>query len=682
MAIKQLSIIRESTDWLVWRGVDAVSHKRFTIKQVNPKANQPEYLSEQLRAECTFFENLSHPGVLSQPQWEENGPRILFEDTQGSLAQLLEQHGSFTAEHVANVLLQCAEALEYLHGRNLGHGSVNTQSILIAPNGKIKFGDFTGYRFDETPPSMSPDQKPRYLAPEQLNTFLGRCSPSSDLYCLGYIALEMLTGPAFEQLFILDSKKQKSQSVNWLGWHMDVNKELPELHERLTTVEALILVIAGLVEKKIDERAYKSASALIRVLKDHKLTSTQTLPSLRGPVEERSESFPPRRKKTAIRLEVLEGDKLVKHRFGPTQGVVVGRDSACDFVLDHASVSRRHAFLAAHSDGSWWVYDLKSTSGTFVQKEKLVEPRLLNNGDMIHFGRVNCRVVLPTSKSSSGDNAFMTIGPIRIHQQVHKGSNGDLYIGEITRKGKSHSVAVRVFPKPFTFDRDQLHRFVRGVSAAAKFNHPNIVRLFRAGRMPKRQQWYLAMEYLSGKSLRDRLKDGKPMPLLDVMKMAHDLLAGLMAIEKEHLFHRNITPSCVLFNAQNTAKLSDFVLMREEDLETTYQITRAGMLPGDKVYQPPELLFGGTLCPATDLYSIGAVLYEALTGIPPFARTLNLPELLSAIRTTTPPPPRKHNPVIPPAMETIVLQALERAPENRYARALDMDRALRAITGL
>src|SRR5262249_50378910 len=160
-ALDQFSVIRETSDWLVWRGY-ADSGERFTVKQVHPGARIPDYLAEQLTAEFDFFAKLQHPGFLAPLRWEDQGPAIHFQDTQGSLAQLLDQVGTLAVDQVANVLLQCAEALEYLHGRKMGHGSVNTRTILVAPNGTIKFGDFTGYPFDQQAPPLSPDQPPRY----------------------------------------------------------------------------------------------------------------------------------------------------------------------------------------------------------------------------------------------------------------------------------------------------------------------------------------------------------------------------------------------------------------------------------------------------------------------------------------------------------------------------------------
>lgn len=676
---QQFSILRQSSDWRVWRGVDKMSRERFTVKQVNPDARYPESLIQQLYHEYEFYTQLSHPGLLSVRRYEEQGPAILFEDTQGTLRQLLDQEGALPLDLVANVLMECGEALEYLHGQRFGHGLLNTQTILVAPNGRIKFGDFTGYPFHEqTPPSLA-DHSPRYVAPEQLNNGLGLCSPSSDLYCLGYVALEMLTAGNFEQLFGIDQRAQGGQQ-NWLGWHCNLNKELPDLRERLSTQEVLIDLINGLVQKRIEQRSFKTAGDLIRTLKNYGLTSQRTLPPLRGP-EDDDDVLTRRRKryKHNICLVPRKDNSKKATYFSHTRGVVIGRKETCDLVVEHNTVSQRHALLACHGNGTWWLYDLKSTSGTYVNKVRQTDPIRVLDGDKIHFGRAEgYRVELPDPEEKPDDAPIRRVGPVRLLQLVHSGGNGDLYKGQLYRGGRTLLVGVRLFPLPFTYDADQLRRFLRGVRAA-QFKHGNIVRLYRAGRLRKQQQWYVVMEWLSGGSLRDRLRKrpNTPLPIRDVLNMARDLLTGLMAIEEEEVLHRNITPSCVLFNSEGKAKLGDFLLMREEELEEAQKITRAGVLPGEKVYQPPELLFDpGRVCAASDLYSLGAVLYEAVTGHPPFSFDMELPDLLRAVKETPPIAPRDLNEDVPPGLDELIRRALNKSPDRRWQAAAEMERAL------
>src|SRR5262249_41326102 len=122
------------------------------------------------------------------------------------------------------------------------------------------------------------------------------------------------------------------------------------------------------------------------------------------------------------------------------------------------------------------------------------------------------------------------------------------------------------------------------------------------------------------------------------------------------------------------------LLMREQEvLETAHQITRIGMLPGEKVYQAPEVVRGAPAFPDSDLYSVAACVYEALTGRPPFPRNVNLPTLLKAVQNDPVPPPRSINPDIPAELERVLLKALSKTSAERFPGAAALERELRSL---
>jgi len=189
------------------------------------------------------------------------------------------------------------------------------------------------------------------------------------------------------------------------------------------------------------------------------------------------------------------------------------------------------------------------------------------------------------------------------------------------------------------------------------------------------------MEYLVGGSLRDRLAGrDQPMTSEEVVRFALDVAAALKAAADQQLLHRNINPSCILFAADDTAKLGDFVLMRGEVVDSIQQITQAGSPPGEHVYQPPELVEGQTaLTPACDIYSLAAAMYEALTLQPPFAKEHTLPEVIESILKRLVTSPRKLNPAVSPALEQLVLRGLAKDPHQRFTSAAEFGEALRQV---
>src|SRR5262249_13648669 len=264
-------------DLLVWRGEERATRSRFTFKEAVERARDASHLS-RLENEYRFHAVLEHDHLLRPVREELDRGTLVFEDCQGNMRQYLEKYGRLEVDRVDNVRLWALHALDYLHRQGLGHGSINLQTMLVDPRGKIKLGDFLGYKFKGETPLPEPTLK--YQAPEIIHAGLGACGPSSDLYCLGFAALEMLTGNEFERLFgLFDAPLQ--QRHNWLGWHADLTKELTGWKESLPHVpKAMLEILEKLLPKQAGDRGYKSARELIDGLQDFRLDSQRVLDAL------------------------------------------------------------------------------------------------------------------------------------------------------------------------------------------------------------------------------------------------------------------------------------------------------------------------------------------------------------------------------------------------------------------
>ena len=184
---------------------------------------------------------------------------------------------------------------------------------------------------------------------------------------------------------------------------------------------------------------------------------------------------------------------------------------------------------------------------------------------------------------------------------------------------------------------------------------------------------------MSGGSLRDRMTGKGRLPLSETVRWARNVLAALRAIADQRLLHRNLTPSCILFDEQDQAKVGDFVMMRGKSVDSFQQITRAEAPSGEHIYQAPEQVQGSRdLTPSCDLYSLAVILYEALTGQPLFPTNLRLPDTLSAICQQPVAPLRSINPELPAELESLLLLALEKKPERRIQSAEEFERRLLA----
>jgi len=221
MDLHTIHILFQSGNYRLWRGEDKHSQSRFLVKELlGESATNPVFL-ERLEEEEKFSKQFSHARILSVVSRQPQGLLVL-EDAQCSLEQLIKRHGKLPNEQVASVLVQCLEALSHLHSRGFAHGTLCLQNVFVDPQGFVKLGDFIGYRYESDTPRVNQDRA-RYLAPEIIDSRLGRCCPSSDLYCLGFLALEILSGDEFPKLFGFETTRNAAQ---WLRWHANPETRL------------------------------------------------------------------------------------------------------------------------------------------------------------------------------------------------------------------------------------------------------------------------------------------------------------------------------------------------------------------------------------------------------------------------------------------------------------------------
>ncbi|HVR96248.1 MAG TPA: protein kinase [Thermoanaerobaculia bacterium] len=218
-------------------------------------------------------------------------------------------------------------------------------------------------------------------------------------------------------------------------------------------------------------------------------------------------------------------------------------------------------------------------------------------------------------------------------------------------------------------------RFLHEARAQARVDHPNVCRVYEVGEVEGRP--YIAMQYIEGRSLAE-LRD--ELSLEAKVRLVRDVARAVHAAHKNGLIHRDLKPGNILVEAGDDGGLHpyvvDFGLAREQDEQG---LTRTGMLSGTPAYLAPEQAQGSSLDRRTDVYSLGVVLYELLTGTPPFMAP-NAAAILVRLLQEEPEPPRKLRPNTPADLETLILKCLEKDPGRRYdsARALaeDLDRYL------
>jgi serine/threonine-protein kinase len=232
-------------------------------------------------------------------------------------------------------------------------------------------------------------------------------------------------------------------------------------------------------------------------------------------------------------------------------------------------------------------------------------------------------------------------------------------------------VAVKLLRPEYANDATFVARFQREARAAANLVHPNIVAVYDVGQ--DGNQHYIVMEYIAGRTLKEFIRERAPLPVDLALRIAEEVCTALEYAHRHGLIHRDIKPQNILLDEEGeVVKVADFGIAKSRlDPESTADRLALGTVK----YISPEQARGVEVVPQSDLYSLGVVLYEMLTGRQPFDGETPVSIALQHIEAE-PPPPRQINPYIPPAVEAILLRALAKNPRERYASAREMRQAL------
>jgi tetratricopeptide (TPR) repeat protein len=276
------------------------------------------------------------------------------------------------------------------------------------------------------------------------------------------------------------------------------------------------------------------------------------------------------------------------------------------------------------------------------------------------------------------------LGPYEVVAQIGAGGMGEVYRARDERIGRD--VAIKVLPPEFASDPDRLRRFEQEARAAGQLNHPNILAIHDVGAFEDAP--YIVTELLEGESLRDRLHSGA-LPVRKAVETAVRIAEGLAAAHEKGIVHRDLKPGNVFITKDGHVKILDFGIAKlvaprslGEPVQATtlVEATEAGTTLGTVGYMSPEQVRGLSVDHRTDIFSFGCVLYEMLSGKRAFAGA-TAADTLSAILSKDPPPLPSPDPDIPPSLEAIVNECLEKRREDRFSSAHDLALALRSCMG-
>jgi serine/threonine-protein kinase len=317
---------------------------------------------------------------------------------------------------------------------------------------------------------------------------------------------------------------------------------------------------------------------------------------------------------------------------------------------DHASIVEEvKSLLAAHA-----------RAGEFIERPAGSAGRLLDDA-------------LEGGHHEPGES----VGPYRIVKLLGEGGMGVVYLAEDSRLGRT--VALKSLPRRFVDDETRRERLKREARAAASLTHPGIATVYALEDVDG--ETFIASEYVPGETLRDEISRG-PLPIGRAIQTALALAEALAAAHERGIVHRDLKPENVIRHPSGTIKILDFGLARFRDAEhTTLHLSREGMVLGTPAYMSPEQIRAEDVDARSDLFALGVMLHEMVSGRHPFGHAdaaTTMAAILGAEPARLSSDPRA-DPAVVSAIETITTRCLRKAREERYASAREMVSVLEAV---
>ena len=303
--------------------------------------------------------------------------------------------------------------------------------------------------------------------------------------------------------------------------------------------------------------------------------------------------------------------------------------------------------------------------------------RLLASSDEVRSGFLESSALRVTLMAGT------KLGDYEVVKLLGSGGMGEVYRARDRRLARD--VAIKVLPSFYSNDPGRLRRFEQEARAAAALNHPNLLAIFQMGTYEGAP--YMVSELLDGGTLREQLVRG-PLPVRKTIDYCVQIARGLAAAHEKGVVHRDLKPENLFITNDGRAKILDFGLAKltqchgalDGNVATTMEVTEPGVVMGTVGYMSPEQVSGKPADHRVDIFALGAIMYEALTGKRAFQRP-TAPETMSAILNEDPPTASQLARVaIPPALQKVVHHCLEKNPAQRFQSASDLAFALEALS--
>ena len=361
-----------------------------------------------------------------------------------------------------------------------------------------------------------------------------------------------------------------------------------------------------------------------------------------------------------ITLAIRHADGTVQEHTVPSGSYTLGRGEDCDIVLKSIDVSNHHVRITLGM-ADCQIEDLRSTHGTMVNGQVINGPFTCPYPARLQLASVTLEIkVAPAGspgrwKPPSKEDMGRLLPEYRIEKLIGRGGMGAVY--KATQLSLDRPVAIKILPTELSQDTEFTSRFEREARTLGQFVHPGIVQVYKFGRTASEGHLYFVMEFIDGTDLRHLIKAGNLKPDL-ALELVGQICEALLVAHRQGVIHRDIKPENILITKDGRVKLVDFGLARPVH-EDVSRLTNPNVVMGTPDYMSPEQ-FLGLGDQRTDIFALGVVLYEMLTGKPP-SGAFDVPS--SKVQMDV-------------RIDEVVFKALQHEPERRYQDVSEMKSAL------
>jgi len=634
---------------VVYKGWDLKLERYAAVKFLSPHRSSSDDFKRRFAREARTASRLEHPNICTVFETDETEDGRLFiamAFCEGESLKRKIERGPLPLPQALAVAAQVASGLAAAHDKGVVHRDIKPGNVMVADDGRVKIVDFGIARHaDETRLTRTGDVMgtTAYISPEQFLS--AETDHRTDLWSLGVVLYEMLTG----RLPWIDGDEREVIDA--------IVKRPPRLVSSLRTgvPQELERVVARALAKRPADRYQRAGELQADLLAVAELV---TEPAFYGPYEQTMVEAPQpskERRPTSPPPAAPDG-RAATTALGPLSGGPAGIGTAPPPPPAPAALAPPPAPPIDGEGGP---------SGNAVAAAS-------RSGAAVPRGAAGDGGASGTAPRTGG-----TIGRVISHYRIlgPLGGGGMGVVYQAQDLSLERVVALKFLPPELSRDPEAKTRFLQEARAASALDHPNICTIHEVGETDE-GQLYLAMACYDGETLKQRLQRG-PLPIDEALETAQQVARGLVKAHRSGIVHRDIKPANLMITADEIVKILDFGIAK---LAGAAGLTRIGSSLGTPGYMSPEQARGEEVDPRTDVWSLGAVLYEMVTGRRPF-RGDHDQAVLYALFNQEPDPVLQLRPDAPPELVRIIGRMLAKDPDRRYLTAAEALADLRALYG-